>query len=133
MLLDMDIKIFFIFKLFSAVSDIAFKRRRIFFMGLWMFNKITLVYKNFWACQTLKIHFTLIVGPVKMTFQAAKCLRDALKKKKKCYKCHIGFDPPPPNVTKNTMYFLKKLYHFCGTFEKKNCPPERSKKTCKIV
>ena len=42
-------------------------------------------------------------------------LRDAIEKKK-CDKCHIGFDPPP-NVTKITMHFFKKLDHFWGTLE----------------
>ena len=52
--------------------------------------------------------------------------------KKKCDKCHIGFDPPPPNVTKNTMYFFKKLDHFWGTFAKKNFfAPLKGQNTCK--
>ena len=48
--------------------------------------------------------------------------------KKKCNKCYIRYDPPP-NVTKNTMYFLKETRPILGHFCKKNFfwPPERLK------
>ena len=52
--------------------------------------------------------------------------------KKNCDKCHIGFDPPP-NVTKNTMYFFfKETRPFLGTFAKKKIfAPLKGQNTCK--
>ena len=44
-------------------------------------------------------------------------LRDAFKKNK-CNICYIASDPLPSplNVTKNMMYFFKKLDQYWGTF-----------------
>ena len=37
----------------------------------------------------------------------------------------------PPNVTKNTMYFLKKLDQYWGTFPKKYFASQKGQNTCK--
>ena len=79
---------------------------------------------------------SLLAGPLAcMQLQklAFSYLGTPSKKKKKIHdKCHIGFDPPPPYMTKNTMYFFKKLDHFWGTFAKKKFfAPLKGQNTCK--
>ena len=71
----------------------------------------------------------LLFNPLKAPFVISK---GRLKKNKKIYdKCHIGFDPPP-NMTKNTMYFFKKLDQYWGTLAKKNFfAPQKGQNTCK--
>ena len=55
------------------------------------------------------------------------------KKKKNVTNVTSGLTPPPPpNVTKNTCIFFKKLDHYWGTFAKKNfLAPQKGQNTCK--